>query len=56
VSPLWRPTPSVDRELAKSKQLRQELTAAVQELDRFVTRLNQETEQLEHDQEAGESE
>jgi hypothetical protein len=55
VSPLWRPAPGIDRELAKSKELRLELAAAVKELDRFVNRLNQETQQLEHEQEAGES-
>lgn len=56
MSPLWRPTPGIDRELAKSKELRLELAAAVKELDRFVKRLNAETQQMEHDQEAGESE
>jgi hypothetical protein len=56
VSPLWRPTPSMDRELAKSKELQLQLVAVVKELNHIATAIKERTERLEHEQEAGESE
>lgn len=56
MSPLWRPTPKMDRLLVESKEIQQKLMSAVKELDRFVDLLNERTEQIQHDQEAGESE
>lgn len=56
MSPLWRPTPKMDRLLVESKGVIQELDSAVKELERYAVLLNERTKQLEHEQEAGESE
>lgn len=56
MSPLWRPTPKMDRLLVESKGVIQELDAVVKKLEQYAVLLNERTQQLEHGQEAGESE
>jgi hypothetical protein len=55
VSPLWRPTPKLDRELARSKDLQLQLLSAVKELDRVADLINERAEQIAQEQEPGES-
>jgi hypothetical protein len=52
VSPLWRPTPKMDRLLAESKGVIQELDVAVKKLERYAVLLNERTKQIEHEQES----
>lgn len=56
MSPLWRPTPKMDRLLAESKGVIHELDVAVKKLEQYAVLLSERTKQLEHEQEAGESE
>jgi hypothetical protein len=46
----------MDRELAKSKELRLQLAAVTMELDKIAGAIKERAEQMENDQEAGESE